>query len=123
MESHPRLFWVNFVCLCIVLAVSEAARGIVTPVLSLFVSTLGGSPFFLSLVVAAFSIGRLVASLVLGVLSDHVHVRWILLAALCITVLGHVLFVLAETGGLWALLEAASSPASAPRFSAPPARS
>lgn len=96
LEHHDAKFWLNFVSLCSVLALSECARGIVTPVLSLYTNELHGSPFMISVVVAAFSIGRLIASFVYGLLTDRLSIRLILCSALLVTIVGHILYILAE---------------------------
>lgn len=87
------------------LGLAEAA-GIVLPTLSLYVASLGGSALFLSMVVAAFSIGRLVSSLFFGIVSDHHSMLVIILASLIITVIGHIFFIIAGSviGGLYLLL-------------------
>ena len=104
---HSRRFWVNLTFLCAVLGLCEAARGIVLPTLSLYVASLGGSSAFLSVIVAAFSVGRLSSSVVLGYVSDHCGIQLILMASLAITCAGHILFVCADglnSGGLYLLL-------------------
>ena len=104
---HSRRFWVNLTFLCAVLGLCEAARGIVIPTLSLYVTSLGGSSTFLSVVVAAFSVGRLTSSVVLGYISDYCGMRAIISTSVAITCIGHVLFIAADgvsTGGLYLLL-------------------
>ena len=91
---HDRRFWVNFISLCLVLALAEAARGIVLPTLSLYVASLGGSPSLLAVVVAAFSVGRLTSSVVYGYLSDRYQLHVPLMGSLMLGCVGHVLFIL-----------------------------
>ena len=92
--GHDRQFWVRFAFLCAVLAISEAARGIVVATLSLYVAALGGSSLYLSALVAAFSVGRLLSSIALGYASEHFPLRTLLLASLALALAGHVLFIL-----------------------------
>ena len=105
--QHSRQFWLQLAFLCCVLGLCEAARGIVLPTLSLYVESLGGSSTFLSFVVAAFSVGRLSSSVVLGYVSDYCGMRAILGASVAVTCVGHILFISADgvgSGGLYLLL-------------------
>ena len=105
--QHSRRFWLNLLFLCSALGLCEAARGIVVPTLSLYAASLGGSSTFLSVIVAAFSVGRLLASVVLGYVSDHCSMMAVLMGSLAVTCVGHVLFAAADvlgTGGLYLLL-------------------
>ena len=91
---HDRQFWVSFAFLCAVLALAEAARGVVVATLSLYVAALGGSSLYLSALVAAFSVGRLLSSVVFGYASDRFPLRSLLLSSLALSLAGHVLFIL-----------------------------
>jgi MFS family permease len=104
--QHDRVFWLNFAFLCAVLTVSEAARGLVIPTLSLYVSSLGGSSFYLSLIVAAFSVGRLVSSVVFGCVSDVFPLRTLLIASLALSILGHVFSAHVSVFSLYVLFTA-----------------
>ena len=101
--SHDRRFWVSFSFLCVVLALAEAARGIVLSTLSLYVSSLGGSPSLLGVMVAAFSVGRLVSSMVYGVVADRFPLYVPLIGSVLLAIIGNILFIIPPYLGAGAL--------------------
>ncbi|GAB0488956.1 hypothetical protein MMPV_000169 [Pyropia vietnamensis] len=88
----------------IVLA-SEAARGLLLPSLYPHLLAAGGRPASLGALVAAFSVGRLAATVPLGWASDAASMRVVLAAAIALQVAGHLGYGAAVTGRApWALI-------------------
>ena len=65
----------NMVLVNAVEFVSESSRGLTLPTLYLYVKSLGGDVRHLSVLIAIFSVGRLVASPLFGWISQHVSFR------------------------------------------------
>jgi MFS transporter, ceroid-lipofuscinosis neuronal protein 7 len=88
---------------------SEGARGLVLPSLYMYQARLDGSTQFMCLLVAAFSLGRVISSTALGVMCDRHGMRRTYVVALLISAAGNALYALADVGCLdsrYALLAA-----------------
>ena len=97
MEKKPKSWWVDFVLVCSVLLLAESARGVVIGTLSPYLTSLGGDSFFLGVVVAAFSVGRLIASFAFGLLSDYWTTRSVLLLSTVGCMVGNFLYCFSAT--------------------------
>jgi MFS transporter, DHA1 family, tetracycline resistance protein len=71
--------------------------GIIIPLLPFYAETFGASPFLIGLLFASFSIGQLVASPLLGELSDRFGRRPVLIFSLIGTVVSFVMLALAQS--------------------------
>jgi DHA1 family tetracycline resistance protein-like MFS transporter len=89
------------VALFLTIFVSLVGFGIIIPLLPFYAETYGASPVQIGLLFAAFSVSQLVASPVLGDLSDRVGRRPILILSLLGTATSFALLALA--GSLWML--------------------
>lgn len=90
-----------------VVLISEAARGLLLPALYPHLLAAGGQPATLGVLVAAFSIGRLAATVPLGWASDAASMRTVLAAACVVQAVGHLAYGAAVgTGSPVALLAA-----------------
>ncbi|GAB0488957.1 hypothetical protein MMPV_000170 [Pyropia vietnamensis] len=102
--SHPVHVPSLFTAYGIVLT-SEAARGLLLPSLYPHLLAAGGRPASLGALVAAFSVGRLAATVPLGWASDAASMRVVLAAAIALQVAGHLGYGAAVTGRApWALI-------------------
>lgn len=94
----------------VVLLVSEASRGVVLSTLfSYIVEVTGGAQddharSMLSIAIALFSVGRLLASTVLGYWIDRSRPRVVLFWSLLLHAIGQVLYGFGGTWGLWAIM-------------------
>jgi DHA1 family tetracycline resistance protein-like MFS transporter len=71
--------------------------GIIIPLLPFYAETFGASPFLIGLLFASFSIGQLIASPLLGELSDRFGRRPVLIFSLIGTVVSFVMLALAQS--------------------------
>jgi hypothetical protein len=92
-------FFIEFCLIALTLSLSETSRGLVIPTLNQFVT--GGGPtdlnasnFFLSVVVAAFSVGRLAASLIYSYMADNSSMKVILIFTLFIMIAGNITYII-----------------------------
>lgn len=76
--------------------VSEAARGLVLPSQWPFLESVGGSKAFLGVLVASFSLGRMVSTVPLGYLSDKMSMRGVLVFCSCLQIIGNTGYALSE---------------------------
>ena len=97
MQKKPKSWWLDFILVCAVLLLAESARGVVIGTLSPYLTSLGGDSFFLGLVVAAFSVGRLIASFAFGALSDYWTTRSVLLLSTVGCMVGNFLYCFSAT--------------------------
>ena len=97
MEKKPKTWWIDFLLVCSVLLLAESARGVVIGTLSPYLTSLGADTFFLGLVVAAFSVGRLIASFAFGALSDYWTTRSVLLLSTVGCMVGNFLYCFSAT--------------------------
>lgn len=88
-----------------IVLVSEAARGLLLPSLYPHLLAAGGRPASLGALVAAFSVGRLAATVPLGWASDTASMRVVLAAACGLQVVGHLAYGAAVAGRApWGLI-------------------
>ncbi|KAG5175496.1 major facilitator superfamily domain-containing protein [Tribonema minus] len=80
-----------------VVLIGDTARGIVFPTLSSYVILMGGNKSTLGAAVAGFSLGRVIASPLLGKWSTQYGCRRVLAAALSALSLGAILYALASS--------------------------
>src|ERR671919_271683 len=71
--------------------------GIIIPLLPFYAQTFGASPFVIGLLFASFSIAQLVASPVLGELSDRYGRRPVLIFSLIGTAISFAMLAMAES--------------------------
>jgi MFS family permease len=93
---EPDYFMFEFILICLALNLSETSRGLVIPTLNEFVESLGGNSLFLSFVVAVFSLGRLISSLVYGYMADHNSLKQILFLTFSVMTIGNFTYILSE---------------------------
>ncbi|KAL6071312.1 MFS domain-containing protein [Balamuthia mandrillaris] len=110
-------FVTNVVGIFLVTLVGEASRGLVIPSLAGYVDRVTKDdhtvPFlfwrlndvaFVGVIVGAFSLGRLISSLVLGWLSTKRSVKDVMLLSLFLAFVGNLLYAFAEITSVWVLL-------------------
>mmetsp|Transcript_30624 Transcript_30624/g.76849 ORF Transcript_30624/g.76849 Transcript_30624/m.76849 type:complete len:478 (-) Transcript_30624:147-1580(-) len=93
--EDKKTFYLNIGLNYLVTAVAESSRGLVLSSLWPYVKMLGGDKPFLGYVVGVFSIGRLLASLVFGYLSDRMTMRNVFLISLGVCAIGNLMYALA----------------------------
>jgi MFS family permease len=69
-----------------------------------FKKKLGGDEKSLGFVVGAFSVGRLIGGIGLGWLFNNIGTKKALFVALSLSIIGNILFSLAELTNIWVLL-------------------
>lgn len=99
MRPKPWSWWIDFILVNVVILLAESARGVVLGTLWAYIDSLGGTQFYLAVLVSVFSVGRLIASIVLGMLSDHLPVRSVLIISCVVCVVGNFLYVF--SGNSW----------------------
>lgn len=103
-------FFIDFLFINLILAISESARGIVIPTLSSCVSSINASKFFLNVCIAAFSGGRLLSSYLNGVMLDGGYsptrlltpTVFSLLLSLSLTLIGSIVYIYSSS--IWMLI-------------------
>src|SRR4051794_12906162 len=102
-------FRIDLITICTILALSESARGVVLSTINLYVTSLHGSTFELSVAISLFSVGRLVASLWFGYYLSYFNTETstnhlkALIHAMYVVTIGHFFYLLASVSGLWLL--------------------
>ena len=100
-DSRRRQAWYgNQMFLNMVELGSEGARGLVLPSMYMYQARLGGSTQFMCLLVAAFSLGRVISSTCLGMMCDRHGMRSTYVVALAISMVGNALYALSDVGCL-----------------------
>lgn len=82
--------WASLSVVYWITLVSEASRGLLLPSAWPFVKSVGGSKADLGILVASFSMGRMVTTIPLGYLSDNYSTATVLALASFVQVLGHI---------------------------------
>ncbi|EGC33993.1 hypothetical protein DICPUDRAFT_153860 [Dictyostelium purpureum] len=67
--------WMNILIVFAILFFGEVARGIIIPTITLYTDEMGGTASLLGIVISAFSLGRLIATMVLGMFSNHTNYK------------------------------------------------
>jgi len=71
----PRRTWVQVILVCVFIGTTQMTWGVVVPALPLYASTFDASPALLGVIVAAFSVGRLMVNIPAGLLVQRVAPR------------------------------------------------
>ena len=85
MQEHERLFMISVSTVLVM-----AGQGVVSPVLPLFAKEFGVSTATIGLTLSAFALARLILNVPLGVLSDRVGRKPLLIAGPLVTAVGMV---------------------------------
>jgi len=96
-DDHHIADWPSMLVVFLAILVSEAARGLILPSLWPYLLSLGGAKETLGVVVASFSLGRMMATIPFGFLSDHFSTQAVLVIASVIQILGHSMYVIAPS--------------------------
>ncbi|GAM17028.1 hypothetical protein SAMD00019534_002030 [Acytostelium subglobosum LB1] len=87
-EQKPKRNKIDLIIVFTVLFLSEAARGIVVPTIAEYVTSNGGTATFLGIVIASFSTGRLLSTILLGYVSTKVSYRLVFVVSVIICIIG-----------------------------------
>jgi len=87
---------VSMVVVFLTILVSEAARGLMLPSQWPYLQAMGGNKQTLGLLVASFSFGRMLATIPLGFLSDHLSMRDVLAYAGAVQMVGHAAYMVSN---------------------------
>ena len=99
-RPRPRGWYVNMLYINLVELGSEGARGLVLPSMYLYQLRLGGNAMFMCLLISAFSLGRVISSTLLGLISDRRGCRSAYVLALLISAAGNALYALSDRSAL-----------------------
>jgi ceroid-lipofuscinosis MFS transporter 7 len=89
----------SYVILLMCCFIGDTARGLMMPTLWPFVSSMGGNLVWQGLIVAAFSLGRVISSPIFGALADAYGYKWVLAGCNLIIVCGSLLYSQSSTLG------------------------
>eukprot|EP00168_Porphyra_purpurea_P005797 TRINITY_DN1691_c0_g1_i7.p1 TRINITY_DN1691_c0_g1~~TRINITY_DN1691_c0_g1_i7.p1 ORF type:complete len:480 (-),score=103.45 TRINITY_DN1691_c0_g1_i7:474-1709(-) len=96
--------WTSIAVVYLVVLTSEAARGLLLPTQWPYLQSVGGSQAMLGVLVGSFSLGRMAATIPLGVLSDRLSMRAVLALSSGLQIVGHLAYGL--VGSPWTLVAA-----------------
>ncbi|KAE8895334.1 hypothetical protein PF005_g15364 [Phytophthora fragariae] len=105
VQKNPRVarWYANMAMINFVEFAAEASRGVVLATLFLYAKSLGGSLSLMGLLTSLFSVGRLISSMLFGLMCDHYSFRSVYLVSSSICLVGNIVYLLAEdcaTGSL-----------------------
>lgn len=96
MGSHG-IDWASLGVTYLITLIAEGARGLFMPTLLPYFKRHGGSPGELGAFIAAYSLGRLLSVVPLGLISDYLSFSSIFYVASLLQVFGHLLYILAPS--------------------------
>eukprot|EP01113_Clastostelium_recurvatum_P050569 TRINITY_DN9606_c0_g1_i2.p1 TRINITY_DN9606_c0_g1~~TRINITY_DN9606_c0_g1_i2.p1 ORF type:complete len:608 (-),score=135.52 TRINITY_DN9606_c0_g1_i2:1-1824(-) len=96
--SRFKSFWnkraCNLLIVIILTALAEASRGVVLPTINSYNLAIGGNSALLGVIIASFSVGRLISSLVFGYWSDR-SIKLVLLCSTWVVIVGNIAYMTA----------------------------
>jgi MFS transporter, DHA1 family, multidrug resistance protein len=97
--TYRRLLRREVVDICVLIFIADVVTGVQTPLFSLYTTSLGASLGLLGLITAALGLTRLVSALPIGVLSDRLDRKTVLVGGMVAFAVAFVLYALAPSAG------------------------
>jgi MFS family permease len=97
--TYRRLLRREVVDICVLIFIADVVTGVQTPLFSLFTTSLGASLGLLGLITAVLGLTRLVCALPIGMLSDRLDRKTVLVGGMIAFALSFVLYALAPNAG------------------------
>jgi MFS family permease len=97
--TYRRLMRREVVDICVLIFIADVVTGVQTPLFSLYTTSLGASLGLLGLITAALGLTRLVSALPIGMLSDRLDRKTVLVGGMVAFAVAFVLFALAPSAG------------------------
>lgn len=94
-ESYRRLFRREVVDICIFIFIADVVTGVQTPLFPLYTTSLGASLATLGLITAVLGLARLASSVPVGMLSDRLDRKTVLVAGMVMFAVSFVLYAVA----------------------------
>jgi MFS family permease len=101
--TYGRLFRREIVDICIFIFIADIVTGVPTPIFSLYATSLGASLGLLGVVTAMLGLGRLLAALPVGMLSDALDRKTVLVGGMLTFVVAFTTFALVPGAGWLAI--------------------
>jgi MFS transporter, DHA1 family, multidrug resistance protein len=97
--TYRRLMRREVVDICVLIFIADVVTGVQTPLFSLYTTSLGASLGVLGLITAALGLTRLVSALPVGMLSDRLNRKTVLVGGMIAFAVSFVLYALAPSAG------------------------
>ncbi len=97
--TYRRLLRREVVDICVLIFIADVVTGVQTPLFSLYTTSLGASLGLLGLITAALGLTRLVSALPIGMVSDRLDRKTVLVGGMVAFAVAFVLFALAPSAG------------------------
>src|ERR1700674_3838410 len=97
--TYRRLLRRDVVDICILIFIADVVTGVQSPLFSLYTTRLGASLGLLGLITAVLGLTRLVAALPVGMLSDRLDRKTVLVGGMVMFAVSFVLFALVPSAG------------------------
>lgn len=97
--TYRRLLRREVVDICVLIFIADVVTGVQTPLFSLYTTSLGASLGLLGLITAALGLTRLLSALPIGMLSDRLDRKTVLVGGMAAFAVAFVLFALAPSAG------------------------
>ena len=97
--TYRRLLRRDVVDICILIFIADVVTGVQSPLFSLYTTSLGASLGLLGLITAVLGLTRLVAALPVGMLSDRLDRKTVLVGGMVMFAVSFVLFALVPSAG------------------------
>ena len=98
--TYRRLLRREVVDICVLIFIADVVTGVQTPLFSLYTTSLGASLGLLGLITAVLGLTRLVSALPVGMLSDRLDRKTVLVGGMIAFAVSFVLYAVAPTAGL-----------------------
>jgi MFS family permease len=97
--TYRRLLRREVVDICVLIFIADVVTGVQTPLFSLYTTSLGASLGLLGLITAALGLTRLLSALPIGMVSDRLDRKTVLVGGMVAFAVAFVLFALAPSAG------------------------
>jgi MFS family permease len=97
--TYRRLMRRDVVDICILIFIADVVTGVQSPLFPLYTTSLGASLGLLGLITAVLGLTRLVAALPVGMLSDRLDRKTVLVGGMALFAVSFVLYALAPSAG------------------------
>jgi MFS family permease len=97
--TYRRLLRREVVDICLFIFIADVVTGVQTPVFPLYATSLGASLGFLGVITAVLGLARLASALPIGVLSDRLDRKTVLVAGMLLFALSFVAYAVAPSAG------------------------
>lgn len=101
--TYRRLLRREVLDICAFIFIADIVTGVPTPVFPLYATSLGASLGLLGVLTAMLGLGRLVSALPVGMLSDRLDRKWVLIGGMAMFAVSFVAFAVAPSAGWLAL--------------------